>query len=178
MPHDREDERLLLHRLRSALNGEAGGQRIVPYDPPAVEAYFDQFGEGEWERFDRFALGAVHEHIHNVYLERFVAPGSHVLEIGAGPGRFTQTLHRLGCRIVVADISDVQLAACKELKVMPQGALLVGDGGDDELPGARGAGLEAARALWFASKWPNTTIRADEIGLWRVGEVLDLASAA
>src|SRR5207245_5712413 len=45
----------------------------------------------------------------HLYLERFVAPGSRVLEIGAGPGRFTQTLHRLGCRIVVADISHVQL---------------------------------------------------------------------
>ncbi len=86
-----------------------GSQRLVPYDPPAVETYFDQFAEGEWERFDRFALGAIHEHIHNLYLERFVAPGSRVLEIGAGPGRFTQTLHRLGCRIVVADISHVQL---------------------------------------------------------------------
>ena len=81
----------------------------MPYDPPAVETYFDQFAAGEWERFDRFALGAIHEHIHNLYLERFVAPGSRVLEIGAGPGRFTQTLHRLGCRIVVADISHVQL---------------------------------------------------------------------
>jgi len=82
----------------------------VTYKPPAVEAYFDAFGEGEWQRYDRFALGAVHEHIHNYYLERFVAAGSRVLEIGAGPGRFTQTLHRLGCRIVVADLSDVQLA--------------------------------------------------------------------
>jgi len=62
------------------------------------------------QRFDKHALGAIHEHIHNVYLERFVPPGSRVLEIGAGPGRFTQTLHRLGCRVVVADISAVQLA--------------------------------------------------------------------
>jgi SAM-dependent methyltransferase len=81
----------------------------MPYDRQALEAYFDQFADGEWQRFDRFALGAVHEHMHNLYLARFVAPGSRVLEIGAGPGRFTQTLHRLGCRIVVADISDVQL---------------------------------------------------------------------
>ncbi len=80
------------------------------YDRPAVAAYFDQLAEGEWLRFDKYALGAVHEHIHNLYLERFVPRGSRVLEIGAGPGRFTQTLHRLGCRIVVADISDVQLA--------------------------------------------------------------------
>lgn len=82
----------------------------MPYDRPAVAAYFDQLAEGEWQRFDKYALGAVHEHIHNLYLERFIRPGSRVLEIGAGPGRFTQTLHRLGCRIVVADISDVQLA--------------------------------------------------------------------
>lgn len=82
----------------------------MTYDRPAVAAYFDQLAEGEWQRFDKYALGAVHEHIHNLYLERFVSPGSRVLEIGAGPGRFTRTLHRLGCRIVVADISDVQLA--------------------------------------------------------------------
>jgi 2-polyprenyl-3-methyl-5-hydroxy-6-metoxy-1,4-benzoquinol methylase len=81
----------------------------VPYEPAAVEAYFDELGEGEWQRFDRFALGAIHEHIHNRFLERFVRRGSRVLDIGAGPGRFTQTLHRLGCHIVVADISDVQL---------------------------------------------------------------------
>jgi SAM-dependent methyltransferase len=82
----------------------------VTYDRPAVAAYFDQLAEGEWQRYDKHALGAVHEHIHNGYLERFVSRGSRVLEIGAGPGRFTQTLHGLGCRIMVADISDVQLA--------------------------------------------------------------------
>ena len=81
----------------------------MPYDPSAVARYFDQCAEAEWNRFDTSCLGAIHEHIHNFYLEQFVEPGSRVLEIGAGPGRFTKTLHRLGCRIVVADISDVQL---------------------------------------------------------------------
>ena len=71
----------------------------------------------------------------------------------------------------------IYIATCRELDVTPQHALFVGDG-TDEVAGARAAGLEAVRALWFASKWPNTTIRADEIGLWRVGEVLDLASRA
>ena len=33
-----------------------------------------------------------------------------MLDIGAGPGRFTEVLHRLGCRIVVADLSSEQLA--------------------------------------------------------------------
>ena len=36
-------------------------------------------------------------------------PGMRVLEVGAGPGRFTIELARLGARIVVTDISPVQL---------------------------------------------------------------------
>src|SRR5205809_8135602 len=71
----------------------------------------------------------------------------------------------------------IYIATCRELDVPPQHALFVGDG-TDEVVGARAAGLKAVRALWFASKWPNTTIRVDETGLWRVGAVLDLASAA
>jgi SAM-dependent methyltransferase len=38
-----------------------------------------------------------------------VRPGSRVLEIGAGAGRFTQVLADLDCRILVADISPGQL---------------------------------------------------------------------
>jgi len=44
----------------------------VTYDRPAVAAYFDDLAEGEWQRFDKSALGAIQEHIHNLYLERFV----------------------------------------------------------------------------------------------------------
>lgn len=84
-------------------------QPTVAYDPRTVTAFFDELGEGEWRRHDKDALAAVQEHIHNVYLKRFVQPGSHVLEIGSGPGRFTRTLARLGCSVVAADISGVQL---------------------------------------------------------------------
>ena len=71
----------------------------------------------------------------------------------------------------------IYITTCRELDVSPKHALFVGDGAD-EVAGARAAGLEAVRALWFASKWPNTTIRADEAGLRHVGDVLGLASAA
>jgi len=67
----------------------------------------------------------------------------------------------------------IYLAACKELGVTPQQALFVGDGGDGELSGARSAGLATARALWFASRWPNTTIGPDDPGLRRIGEVFE-----
>ena len=69
----------------------------------------------------------------------------------------------------------IYFAVCKELAVLPQDALFLGDGGDDELAGARSAGLATARALWFASRWPNTTIRPGEPGIWRIGQILDVA---
>src|SRR5436309_2938575 len=39
------------------------------------------------------------------------------------------------------------------------------------------AGLAASRALWFAANWPATTIRHDDPGLWRIGQVVDAARA-
>jgi len=48
-------------------------------------------------------------HVHRNILERFVKKGDHVLEIGAGPGRFTIELARLETRVWVGDISPVQL---------------------------------------------------------------------
>jgi SAM-dependent methyltransferase len=53
--------------------------------------------------------------LHTEAIERAVPRNSRVLEIGAGPGRFTEVLHRLGCRIVVGDLSATQLACNREL---------------------------------------------------------------
>ena len=43
------------------------------------------------------------------FLRRHVAEGVSVLEIGAGAGRFTVELAGTGCRVVVTDVSPVQL---------------------------------------------------------------------
>lgn len=82
----------------------------MTYDPASVTAYFDALGQAEWDRFERTLGDRVSLALHTRVLERFVPRGSRVLDIGAGPGRFTEVLHRLGCRIVVADISGEQLA--------------------------------------------------------------------
>jgi len=71
----------------------------------------------------------------------------------------------------------IYVETCRALDVMPQRALFVGDG-LDEVAGARAAGLAACRALWFASRWPNTTISDDDSGLWRIGQVIQAALAA
>ena len=81
----------------------------MTYDPAEISSYFDTLGPAEWDRFDRTLGDRISLALHTEVLERFAAPGSRVFEIGAGPGRFTEILHRLGCRIVVADLSREQL---------------------------------------------------------------------
>jgi SAM-dependent methyltransferase len=75
----------------------------------AVRAYFDLFAEGEWDRLAASLPGRVSFEVHRRFLARFVAPGMRVLEVGAGPGRFTIELAALGARITVTDLSPVQL---------------------------------------------------------------------
>jgi ubiquinone/menaquinone biosynthesis C-methylase UbiE len=47
--------------------------------------------------------------VHLDRLRRFVGAGDRVLEIGAGPGRFTIELARLGAEVTVSDLSPGQL---------------------------------------------------------------------
>ncbi len=75
----------------------------------AVEQHFDEMGEREWDRLAVDVRARVSFEIHRRFLARQVESGMRVLEIGAGPGRFTIALAELGCRVVVADISSVQL---------------------------------------------------------------------
>jgi SAM-dependent methyltransferase len=84
-------------------------QRLSSYDPKAIIQYFDEFGLQEWERLIQTPSREVSLYIHTYYLEKHIKKGKRVLEIGAGPGRFTQVLSKLGAQIVVADISNVQL---------------------------------------------------------------------
>ena len=79
------------------------------YRPEWVAGYFDEFGIGEWERLVATPVDEVSLYIHTHYLKQYVPAGARVLEIGAGAGRFTQFLATLGARILVADISQVQL---------------------------------------------------------------------
>lgn len=79
------------------------------YSPEWVANFYDEYGDKEWARFERSPADEVSLFVHTHYLERFVEPGSRVLDVGAGPGRFTKVLADLGCRVVVADISKVQL---------------------------------------------------------------------
>ncbi len=75
----------------------------------SVRAYYDALGEKEWDRLTATVRGRVSLQVHRRFLRRFVRPGWRVLEVGAGPGRFTFELASIGARIVVTDVSAVQL---------------------------------------------------------------------
>jgi ubiquinone/menaquinone biosynthesis C-methylase UbiE len=82
--------------------------------PDDVEALFDQIGDWEWLRLDSDVRGRVAFAMHRRLLARYLTSGMRVLEIGAGPGRFTIALAQMGCRVVVSDVSSVQLALNEE----------------------------------------------------------------
>ena len=79
------------------------------YDPNFVARYFDQLGEREWTRLVNTPADEIKLYVHSYYLENYIHEGDLVLDIGAGPGRFTQLLVNLGATAVVADISPQQI---------------------------------------------------------------------
>jgi SAM-dependent methyltransferase len=81
----------------------------VSYDPGRAAGYYDELGEQEWTRFEDGRTSWTSLEVHAHYLRRFVRAEDRVLDIGAGPGRFTIELARLGATVVVCDISPVQL---------------------------------------------------------------------
>lgn len=80
------------------------------YNRAQVAGFFDELGMDEWERLVKTPVAEVKLHVHAHYLRAHVPARGRVLEIGAGPGRFTQLLAERSCHVVVGDISAVQLA--------------------------------------------------------------------
>jgi SAM-dependent methyltransferase len=84
------------------------------YDATAIAGFFDAYASDEWDRFDREPLDRVSLEIHTQMLRETISAGDRVLDAGAGPGRFTIELARLGATVVVGDISPVQLRLNEE----------------------------------------------------------------
>jgi SAM-dependent methyltransferase len=79
------------------------------YSADRVRAFYDRYGAAEWDRFERSLAARVSLELHKRFQRRWVHQGDRVLEVGAGPGRFTIELARLGARVLVSDISPRQL---------------------------------------------------------------------
>jgi len=78
-------------------------------DRARMRDFYNNLGEREWSRLEESPRGRVGYEVHRQFLERFVRPGDRVLEVGAGPGRFTIDLARAGAVVDVTDFSPVQL---------------------------------------------------------------------
>ena len=85
------------------------GRLTTRYDSKWVEGFYDEYGELEWGRLVKDPENEVKLHVHRHYLAKYIQAGWRVLEIGPGPGRFTQILVELGARVVLVDISAGQL---------------------------------------------------------------------
>jgi ubiquinone/menaquinone biosynthesis C-methylase UbiE len=81
----------------------------MKHDPERAAEFFDRYVELEWTRFDDERTPSTSLDVHLEYLRRYVSAGDRVLDVGAGPGRFTIELAQLGATIVVADVSPGQL---------------------------------------------------------------------
>jgi len=86
----------------------------VSWNPERAASFYDQYGESEWTRFEDGRTPAPSLDVHLDRVRRFVSAGDRVLEVGAGPGRFTIELARLGARVSVADLSPGQLELNRE----------------------------------------------------------------
>ena len=86
----------------------------IGWDPERAASFFDDYGEQEWTRFEDGRTPAPSLDVHLDRLRRFVNSGDRVLEVGAGPGRFTIELARLGARVSVSDLSPGQLELNRE----------------------------------------------------------------
>jgi ubiquinone/menaquinone biosynthesis C-methylase UbiE len=86
----------------------------MQYDRDHVASFYDEYGEREWTRFEDARTPTPSLDVHVEHLRRFVQPGDRVLDIGAGPGRFTIELARLGAEIIAADVSPGQLDLNRE----------------------------------------------------------------
>jgi SAM-dependent methyltransferase len=82
---------------------------VSAWDPARTAEYFDEFGEREWTRFEDGVTPGMGLTAHIRMLEGYVRPGDRVLDAGAGPGRFTLELVRLGAHVTALDISPGQL---------------------------------------------------------------------
>jgi SAM-dependent methyltransferase len=98
---------------------------VSTWDPSRTAEFFDDYGEREWTRFEDGRTPGPSLTTHIRMLEGYVRPGDRVLDAGAGPGRFTLELLRLGAHVTALDISPGQLELLRAR--VPDIEAIVGD---------------------------------------------------
>ena len=89
---------------------ERGDDMATIYDPERVKARYGALVNEEWQRLDATPRGKLVYLAHRQALLRHIQPGDAVLEVGAGPGRFTKDLAAVAGYLVVTDLTPASLA--------------------------------------------------------------------
>ena len=80
------------------------------YDADFPRAHYDRLADAEWTRLTRSRRGELNFLVHMDVLKTHITPEMDVLEVGAGAGIYTKELVHMARRLVVSDLSEVQLA--------------------------------------------------------------------
>ncbi len=83
-------------------------------DTTDPEAFYDEYGEREWERLERDFFHRLEWEGTVEYLERYLPDSGHVLDVGGAAGRYTVWLAEQGYEVTLVDLSERQLDLARE----------------------------------------------------------------
>ena len=85
-------------------------EETLAYDAKFPRNHYDRLADDEWSRLTHSRRGELNYLAHMNLLRQHINVDMDVLEIGAGAGIYTKELVHMSRRLVVADLSEVQLA--------------------------------------------------------------------
>jgi len=92
-----------------------------------VRAYYDGFGEREWDRLIQPNDGAVEFAVTSQVIGAHLPAGARVLDIGGGPGRYSLWLAERGHRVTLADLSPGLVAIARDKVAVSSAAARIED---------------------------------------------------
>ena len=76
-----------------------------------VRGYYDEHAQLEWDRLKERPFEFIFT---TEMMERYVRPGDRILDIGGGPGRYSIHFAKMGCQVVLAELSSGNVVLARE----------------------------------------------------------------